>query len=208
MVHIALLGDSVIDNAAYVGHGSEVSEQLKELVPERWKVTRLASDGAVSSGVLRQLDDLPADATHLVISAGGNDALGASGILEASAHSVAQVLSRLADIQEEFRGRFAKMLYAAMSRKLPTAVCTIYDPRFADPLRRRLSSLALSIINDVITREVFASGGTLLDLRLMFDMDEDFANAIEPSAQGGMKLAHAIHRFAVGMGGDSIVLTR
>jgi len=206
MTHIALLGDSVIDNAAYVGRGLDVAEQLKIVIPKAWKVTRLALDGAITSGVLRQLDELPVDATHLVISAGGNDALGASSIMEASARSVAEVLARLAEIQDAFKASFAGMLHAAMRRKLPTAVCTIYDPRFPDPLRRRLGSLALSIVNDVITREVFISGGTLLDLRVMFNDDKDFANAIEPSAHGGMKLARAIHRFALGLASDAAVL--
>jgi hypothetical protein len=48
-----------------------VAEQLRTLAPKEWEVTRLAVDGAVFSSVLRQLDHLPTDATHLVISAGG-----------------------------------------------------------------------------------------------------------------------------------------
>ena len=48
MTHIALLGDSVIDNKAYVGRGPDVAEQVRKLVPNEWKVTRLAIDGAVT----------------------------------------------------------------------------------------------------------------------------------------------------------------
>ena len=150
---------------------------------------------AVSSDVLRQLENLPADTTHLVISAGGNDALGESGVLDATAHSVGEVLMRLANIQDRFREVYAQMLNAADSRKLPTAVCSVYDPRFPDLLRRRVSALALSVINDVITREAFRHKLTLIDLRVMFANDADFANPIEPSVQGGMKLARAIHHF-------------
>src|SRR5437764_15458406 len=76
MTHIALLGDSVIDNKAYVGAGPDVAEQVRMLAPKEWRVARLAVDGALSSSVLRQLDSLSTEATHLVISAGGNDALG------------------------------------------------------------------------------------------------------------------------------------
>jgi hypothetical protein len=53
-----------------------------------------------------------------------------------------------------------------------------------------------NVINDVITREALSRGFTLIDLRVMFADDNDFANPIEPSVQGGMKLARAIHRFA------------
>jgi hypothetical protein len=205
MPHIALLGDSVIDNKAYVA-GPDVAEQLKTLVPRQWKVTRLAVDGSVTSGVLRQLESVPADATHLVISAGGNDALAQSGILKREARSVGEVLALLAKIQDSFRADYNRMLSAAAGRKLPTALCTVYDPRFQDPIERRLGSLALSVINDAITREVFARGLTLLDLRIMFNNDSDFANAIEPSVQGGMKLAQSIYRFTLGGDADATVI--
>jgi GDSL-like Lipase/Acylhydrolase family len=196
MIHIALLGDSVIDNKAYVGPGPDVAEQVRMLVPKQWGVTPLAIDGAVASSVLRQLDHLPTNATHVVISAGGNDALGEASVLDASAQSVAEVLMRLASVQDRFRETYARLLDAVQRRKLPTAVCSVYEPRFPDPLRRRVSAVALSVINDVITREAFSRGFTLLDLRVMFADDQDFANPIEPSVQGGMKLARAIHRFA------------
>jgi len=52
------------------------------------------------------------------------------------------------------------------------------------------------VINDVITREAFSRRFTLIDLRVMFADDADFANPIEPSVKGGMKLARGIHRFA------------
>jgi hypothetical protein len=196
MTHIALLGDSVIDNKAYVGVEPDVAEQVRMLVPRQWGVTRLAVDGAVSSGVLRQLDSLPNGATHLVISAGGNDALAESGVLDGTARSFAEVLAALAEIQDRFREGYARMLDVVARRKLPSAVCSVYDPRFPDPSRRRIASLALSVINDVITREAFVRKFTLIDLRVMFNDDSDFANPIEPSAKGGMKLARGIHLFA------------
>ena len=196
MTHIALLGDSVIDNKAYVGRGPDVAEQVRKLVPNEWKVTRLAIDGAVTSIIFSQLEDLPTDTTHIVISVGGNDALGEAEVLDAPAHSVAEVLQQLAQIQDRFREDYASMLDATAQRNLPTAVCTVYDPRYPDPLRRRMGSLGLSVINDVVTREAFSRNLSLIDLRVMFDADEDFANPIEPSVQGGMKLARAIHRFA------------
>jgi len=198
MTHIALLGDSVIDNKAYVTGGPDVAEQVRMVAPTDWKVSRLAIDGAVSSCVLAQLNGLPSDATHLVISVGGNDALRESGVLDNAARSVGEVLMRLADIQDRFRRSYALMLEAVSRRKLPTAVCSVYDPRFPEPLRRRLGALALSIINDVITREAFSRQFTLIDLRVMFNQDEDFANPIEPSLNGGMKLARGILHFASG----------
>jgi hypothetical protein len=88
------------------------------------------------------------------------------------------------------------MLDAADKRKLPTAVCSVYNPRYPDLLRRRVSAVALSVVNDVITRQAFSRRFTLIDLRVILADDADFSNPIEPSAQGGMKLARAIHHFA------------
>src|SRR5690349_15372544 len=107
MPHICLLGDSVIDNKAYVGGGPDVADQLRLVGPKEWEVSRLALDGATSSTVLDQLDRLPSDATHLVLSAGGNDALANSAVLDQSAKSVAEVLVRLAEIQDRFRKSYS-----------------------------------------------------------------------------------------------------
>ena len=102
--------------------------------------------------IFSQLEDLPTDTTHIVISVGGNDALGEADVLDAPAHSVAEVLQQLAQIQDRFREDYASMLDATAPRNLPTAVCTVYDPRYPDPLRRRMGSLALTVTNDVISR--------------------------------------------------------
>jgi hypothetical protein len=83
------------------------------------------------------------------------------------------------------------------SRRLPVAVSTIYEPRFPEPAFRRHAATALTVLNDVITREVFTRNMDCIDLRLLCDEDLDFANAIEPSVHGGAKIALAIREFAV-----------
>jgi hypothetical protein len=78
---VVLPGDSIFDNGAYVGGGPDVVAQLRSRLPQGWEATLLQVDGAVASDVPRQLGGIPVEATHLVVSGGGNDALGASGIL-------------------------------------------------------------------------------------------------------------------------------
>ena len=90
------------------------------------------------------------------------------------------------------------MLDRILERRLPTAVCTIYDARFPDPQEQRLVVTALSIFNDVITREAFARRLPLIDLRLICDEPDDYANPIEPSAKGGDKIAGVIAQVAAG----------
>ena len=194
MNHIVLLGDSIFDNAAYVGGDPDVLTHLRREIPEKWKATLRAVDGSVVEGVRTQTFDLAADATHLVVSVGGNDALYHAGFLEERAQSTAQVLSKLADIGDEFQYRYREMLGAVLGLRLPTAICTIYYPRFPDPLIQRLAVTALLVFNDVILREAVAAGIPLLDLRLVCAEDSDYANPIEPSASGGAKIARAIVR--------------
>jgi hypothetical protein len=194
-MHIVLLGDSIFDNGAYVRRGEpDVVRQLRDKLPAGAKATLAAVDGATTAGVARQLERLPADATHLIVSAGGNDALGNIGVLEDSSRSIADALTRLAAIGDGFGRGYRAMLGSVLDRGRPTALCTIYDPRYPDPRLQRLAVTGLALFNDVITRAAFAHGLPVLDLRLICDEDADFANPIEPSAQGGEKIAAAIAR--------------
>ena len=46
MKEVVLLGDSIFDNAVYVGGGPDVCQQVSERLPEGWKATLLAIDGS------------------------------------------------------------------------------------------------------------------------------------------------------------------
>jgi hypothetical protein len=77
---------------------------------------------------------------------------------------------------------------------LPTAVATIYDANFPTP-QGPIVATALSVFNDAITRNAFSLGVDLIDLRLICSEAEDYANPIEPSVQGGRKIARSIAAF-------------
>jgi len=116
--HVVLLGDSIFDNGRYVPGGPSVVEQVREHLPDGWKATLLAVDGSVLDDVHRQLDDLPGDATHLILSAGGNDALAhADMIRHERAGSYFEVLSRLGVIREEFQVAYRRVLDALQATK-------------------------------------------------------------------------------------------
>lgn len=194
MAHVVLLGDSVFDNGAYVGAGPDVIAQVRERLPTGSTATLAAVDGALIGDVARQMARVPADTTHLVVSAGGNDALMHSGVLAERAGSMAEALERLRVIASYFEREYGALLEVVAARRLPTAACTIYYPRYPEPGRQRLAVQALAVPNDVILRHAFARGLPVLDLRLICDRDEDYANPIEPSSIGGAKIADAIVR--------------
>jgi hypothetical protein len=199
--HIVLLGDSVLDNAGYLRAGSpDVVEQLRRRAPAGWQATLVAKGGAVAADVSDQLNRLPRSATHLVISAGGNDAGRQEAVLGEATRSVADGLGRIAAIREGFAREYKAALDMAAVGGLPLAVCTIYDPRFPDPVRREVTVVALAAFNDIITREAFARGLAVIDLRLVCNQDGDFASPTGPSVQGGGKIAAAIAQWAAGLG--------
>jgi hypothetical protein len=191
MPHVVLLGDSIFDNAAYVPGGPDVVRQLRDILPADWSATLLAIDGAVTQGVAGQLTRVPEGATNLVVSVGGNDALGASGILRTAVRSVAEAVSLLAQAQDRFARDYDEMVDAVLARGLPTALCTIYDTPPSAP-DHRIIKAALSLFNDRISRAAFSRGLPLIDLRLICSEEADYANPIEPSVQGGAKIAAAI----------------
>lgn len=194
MSHVVLLGDSIFDNAAYTAGAPDVRAQVGAALPPGWKVSLLAVDGSLASDVVQQITRLPVDATHLIVSAGGNDALAHGEMLTERAESVAEVLHRLAGIGEAFQRRYGEMVQALLSTGRPTVLSTVYYPRFPEVAVQGAAVTALTIFNDVILRAAFTAGVPLIDLRLICTEDSDYANPIEPSAAGGAKIAAVIAR--------------
>jgi hypothetical protein len=192
MNHVLLIGDSIFDNKAYVGEGQDVIAQLQCKLPADWRATLLAVDGSMTINIPRQLERLPADATHSIVSIGGNDALDSVDILHRPAASMAEALHQLAAKADQFEFNYQAMLREVLKRNLPTALCTIYYPRSPEPEFQRLAVTALTVFNDCIIRAAFAARLPLIDLRLICDEDGDYANPIEPSVQGGEKITEAI----------------
>jgi hypothetical protein len=192
MKHIVLLGDSIFDNGAYVNGGPDVIKHLRSLLPRDWQATLLAVDGSVTTDVINQIAKIPASATHLIVSAGGNDGLSRADILQKPASSVGDAVDQLAALRAEFQQNYLRMLTALAALKLPLALCTVYDPHFADPLMQRLTTTALNVFNDCILREAITRGLPVLDLRLICTEAEDYANEIEPGVPGGRKIADGI----------------
>src|SRR4051812_22573218 len=110
MGHVILLVDSIFDNTAYVRGGPDVVKQLRGHLPLDWEASLLAVDGAVTRGVKSQLARLPRNATHIAVSAGGNDALGASHVLSQSVRSVGEGVMLLAAAQQRFAQDYEEMV--------------------------------------------------------------------------------------------------
>lgn len=152
----------------------------------------LAVDGAVVSSVYRQLERLPADATHLVLSVGGNNALQVGGdVLRDEAETVWQGLAAVATVQQGFAAEYQALIRELRGLRKPLAICTIYD---AIPGLSQAETAGVGLFNDVITRTAFKAQATLIDLRLICNEAADYSglSPIEPSAVGGGKIMRAV----------------
>lgn len=192
MSHLVLLGDSILDNAAYTRGGPDVVTQVRVLLPKQWKASLLAVDGSTTDDVTAQLDRLPSDATHIVLSVGGNDALMHLDVLQEPVSSVAESLETLAEIASDFERRYLLAVDACMDTRVSLAVCTIYDGCFDDLSFQRIASVTLMLFNDAIIRIAAERGIPVIDLRSICAQQEDYANPIEPSSVGGEKISSVI----------------
>jgi len=195
MGHVVLLGDSIFDNARYVPDRPPVVEQLRRCLPPGWLASLLAVDGYTTEDVANQLIRLPADASHLFVSAGGNDALGESALLNETACTVGEALGLFQEVRTRFRRSYRAMLQTLAAAGRPAAVCTVYD---AIPGLGPAEQTALAGFNEVILREAFLAGLPVIDLRLVCDRPSDYSHVspIEPSMAGGAKIARVIAEVA------------
>ena len=196
MEKVVLLGDSIFDNGVYVEPGPAVIEQLDNKLGPDWRTLLLAVDGSVVKDVSEQIKWLPKDATHLVISVGGNDALQEAVLLmQEPPDSAIALLQRFTEIKALFQRRYRQMMQAVLVTGKATTVCTIYDNcPSQDPYLGQLMYTALPMFNDCISRQAILAGLPLLDLRLVCSEPEDYAavSPIEPSVQGGEKIVAGI----------------
>jgi len=194
-MHLILLGDSTLHNDSYTGGGPSVTDHIRADLGETSEVTRLARDGGTMCDVVGRLDKLPSTATHLVLSVGGNDALGHTYVLERDRSAMTNMfgaLSDLTDILDDFQDSYRKCLDLVLGHSLPTTVCTIYNGAFQDPSYQRVISTTARLFDDVIMQCAFDVGCSVIDLRRVCADFADYYNSIEPGVEGGRKIASTI----------------
>ena len=166
--NIALVGDSIFDNAGYVPGEPDVAKQLRCIMADDVDVTLLAVDGDFVGDVSRQLERLPPKTTHVFVSAGGNNALSYAQELLQQFDNAAEMFYEWSKIQKEFRSEYREMLAKLDALNRKAALCTIYD---AVPSIDEIEATALSLFNDVIVSEAIAAGMPLVvELGVAFDV--------------------------------------
>lgn len=192
-MHVVLLGDSIFENGAYTRGEPDVVTHLRSVLPRGSSATLCAEDGATTGSLARQLTCVGRDATHLVVAIGGNDALANSDLLDRRISSTSEALRLFADRMDAFEAAYRAALAPVLLLDRPTIICTIYNGNLELP-HARIARVALTLFNDVIVRFAFEHELPVIDLRLVCTDVSDYANPIEPSGAGGLKIARAIAR--------------
>ena len=193
MPHLVLLGDSIFDNAQYTSGGPDVVSQVRNLLPSGWCASLLAVDGSTTVNIPDQIQRLPKECSHLVLSVGGNNALTEASRLGISffgmtCEPTSKSLDALADISDAFESQYRSAVDACLRPGLPLRVCTIYNGCFPDKSYQRIASLALSIFNDVIIRIAIERGLSVIDLRLICTVLQTMRTPSNPRQLGARKL--------------------
>lgn len=192
MTHIALIGDSIFDNAAYTNGGPALIDHIRRLLPAHSTADLLAKDGALISDVKAQLENLRPEHTQLVLSVGGNNALLNAGVLDLQVASSGEAYFHLETVVDEFEAAYRNLIEECMQLNRPLCVCTIYEGSFDDLVYQKIVKLALRAFNDAIQLVAHDYCLPVIELRRVCTRAEDYANPIEPSVIGGEKIARAI----------------
>ena len=188
--HVVLLGDGLGDLARMQQSGA-LEGRLLPARSEPWKLTLLsASDIARTS--LRP--DIPKDATHVVISIEGNRAIEASGVLGGQPASYEEGLARLSFAADQFEDQVEALIRAGQATRLPTVICTMWPPRYPEPVRQRAAVAALTIFNWRIFRRALAAGISIVDLHNACSEQSDYADFTLLSMSGLRKAANVVSR--------------
>jgi hypothetical protein len=122
--------------------------------------------------------------------------LGHTDLLSMPVRSSAAALGEFARRLERFRASYADAIDGVRALGRRTVVCTIYNGALAQD-EAAIARVALATFNDVILQTAFERRLDVIELRAICNEPADYANPIEPSGSGGLKIAQAIAR-AVG----------
>jgi len=180
--NIILIGDSVLNNTAYVPEGKSVIDNLKEKTS---KVFNFAKDGAIIQDCYAQLDKIPLDFnntnTYVFISVGGNDILNNRGQL--SNADTSALFSKYLDFINALKAKLGSV---------NINICNLYMP--SDPRYQSYKS-SIDLWNQLVKQYSNRVGAmyNIVDIYSLLNTPNDFIYSIEPSEQASVKIANIIY---------------
>jgi len=192
--HVVLLGDALLD--AYSSIDKTPGEFEDALLPgtrDQWKISVVPAAEIERAGPALVL---PEDATHAIIFIEGNHAIEQSGMIHGRPGAQDETLEQLSLAADEFERKLERLIHVAKSARLVIMVCTMFQPKYKDPLRQRAACAALAVFNDRVTKRAIAARVSMIDLRLICDEPGDYDKPTQLS-KGGLQKAANIIRYAM-----------
>jgi len=180
--NIVLIGDSILNNSAYVPAGKSVTDCLKENTN---KVFNFAKDAATIRDCYAQLDQVPLNLnttnTYIFISAGGNDILNRHGYLDNAA--INQLFNSYMEFIKALRVKFG-------SAKIN--ICNLFMP--SNPFYQSYQP-SIDAWNKLIDEYSYKVGAmyTVVNLHGLLNSPDDFIYDVEPSQYASEKIANIIY---------------
>lgn len=183
--NIVLIGDSILNNFVYVFENESVPELIKREIKgsvNKRTMYNFAKDGATIQDCYSQLKNMDEHEfhknTHIYVSAGGND-----------------ILNSRDNISSEFvENLFEKYsrLITAIKKQFPDA--NIVSLNLYYPLKPsyKIFHPVITQWNQLLDDNRVTKGYSILKLDDVIVGEEDIVYDVEPSLQGGQKIANAI----------------
>ena len=175
---VVLIGDSMLNNSAYVSHGESVPDLLSKKLVGNATVYNFAKDGATIADCYSQLNKLSFDSnTTIFVSCGGNN------ILNSRNQSL--------DITNLF-AEYSQLL-KSIKTCLPNA--DLYVLNLYMPANGHYTSYKQMIDqwNKLIDDNASSFGYKVLKTTDLLVAEEDFVYGVEPSFKGGKKLVSELY---------------
>lgn len=180
--NIILIGDSVLNNAAYVPPGKAVLDYLKQKTNN---VFNFAKDGSTIQDAIDQILNIPPNFnnsnSYFFISVGGNDILNLRNMLTNSEIDV--LFSKYIQLIDTIKLKFGGVNINVCNLYLPS------DPRYLN------YKPSIDYWNQLIQKNSNRIGAmyNVVDLFNLLNTPNDFIYGIEPSKDGSVKIANIIY---------------
>lgn len=173
--NIVLIGDSMLNNSAYVYQGESVADLLSKKLVGNATVYNFAKDGATITDCYSQLDKIPIDTdTTIFVSCGGNNIL----------NNRDQSLN-ITNLFAEY-SQLIKSIKTRTNGKADLYVLNLYMPANGHYTSYKLT---IDQWNKLLDDNASNLGYKVLKTNDLLVVEEDFIYGVEPSFKGGKKLA-------------------
>jgi hypothetical protein len=179
--NIVLIGDSILNNSAYVSADQSVPDLLSKKM-NGYTIYNFAKDGATLNDCYTQLDKISLELnnsnTYIFLSCGGNN------ILNSRQRIYPKAITNLFNQYSE--------LIESIKTRVPNASLYVLNLYYPTDGHYKSYHKTIKQWNRLLEDNVSNLGYTLIPISSLLVLEEDFAYGIEPSFKGGQKIVDAI----------------